>query len=51
MFITNYYVLEKETERTVAICSSEKDAEIIANFYPIPCIVRVSIVRRYKNDT
>ena len=46
MFVTNYYVLEKETERTIAICPSEKDAEIIANFYPIPCIVRVSIVSK-----
>ena len=44
--ITNYYVLEQTTERTVAICGNAEDAEWIAINYKIPCLVRVIVLQK-----
>ena len=39
----HWFVLDKETERTIAICNNKADADWIAENYPTECIVRVAI--------
>lgn len=38
-----YYVMIKDTEKTVAICDDRRIAEWILTRYPTECIMRMSI--------
>lgn len=42
MTITNYFVMDATTEKTIAICTDAAAAEWIANNYPDACIVRAA---------
>lgn len=45
-FITDYYVLEKETEKTIAVFKDADAARWFVANYKTSCIIRIVITRK-----
>lgn len=47
-FEVTYFVMDAETEATLAMTKDEKVVEFMKNNYPTPVIVRPSVVKKIK---
>lgn len=49
IFEITYYVMDADTEATIAMTQDEKVAEWLKDNYPTPVIVRPSVVKKVKH--
>ena len=49
IFEVTYYIMDADTEATLAMTKDEKVVEFMKNNYPTPVIVRPSVVKKVKH--